>query len=58
MSSIQVVEQLFQMCHEFKECKCPEDPQAIQPCCNSEHSAAKVAELIQKLKGQVEPPQH
>jgi hypothetical protein len=36
----------------------PKEPEANQSCGSSEHSAAKVAELIQKLKGQVEPPQH
>jgi hypothetical protein len=58
MSSLQQVEQLFKMRHEFKECRLPRDQQSAQLCGTSEDSATKVTELIQKLKGQIEPLQH
>jgi hypothetical protein len=58
MSSLQQVEQLFKMRHEFKECQLSGDQKAAPPCGSSQDSAAKVTELIQKLKGQIEPFQH
>jgi hypothetical protein len=58
MASLQVIEQLFKICHEFKVCEQHKDPEAEQPCHCSQHGAAKVEELVKNLKGQVEPFRH